>query len=402
MLPIACAFLEDGPSSSMPPEVARLLTVLRREAVIASLRREAEVSAVLSALARHDVRPVVLKGIALATALYPDPWLRPYGDLDLLVSESRWPGVLAAMREIGASGDGHAGELPPRLTDTDALDHHFAYQTAGGLRVECAFDPLQLGLRMSDHEGFRTRAVPLPLPQAPDSFAPSPEDDLVMLLIHLNRHGFARLVWFVDIALLLAAHPELDWDLIGGVVRREGIRTPVANSLERVARTLGFEPPSAAGALAAGRFSSAVWRSYWPERETLGAGLHEGPLVFRKSRGDVPLPRFASWTAANLLLTGRAPDKGEYLLRKLVPRKAFLSARLGDEGGRYSRLWLRRVTRALRLRHSEKDSRGDVSLMGSGGHDARGHERQAVANVGIEVTDDPHHLPEPAGDDLIR
>jgi len=373
---VVATVLTDVGEPVVPPAVLQDLADERRDAALRSLRLEAEVSRVLKALQREGVEPIVLKGLALACTLYPDPSLRPSDDLDLFVEEGDWSAIRDAMRAIGATADGRDLEaLPPRLSEADALDHWLSFRTAGGLRVECALDPLQLGVRMRGAALLRERS--LRVDSLPGARVLSPEDDLVMLAIHLNRHGFRRMVWLLDIALLLAAHPDLDWNRVREFADAESITTPVAETLRFVTTALGVELPAGAGSLRSSRLRSSLWRRYWPQDRPLAEGLHEGPLVFRSSAGSMPLTRFLTWTLINLVLMGRVLAKARHLFRKLLPSRSFLDARYeADAGGSYGRVLLRRrLLPAFR--------RAVRPLVGAGGGGARGDEVDHKFSLGV-------------------
>jgi hypothetical protein len=73
------------------------------------------------ALAAAGVRPILLKGPAIAGLLYRDGAPRPYGDTDLLVPPDRRAAAEAALRDIG---------FAPRLDDADTpgwrqVAHHW-------------------------------------------------------------------------------------------------------------------------------------------------------------------------------------------------------------------------------------------------------------------------------------
>ena len=79
------------------------------------------------------VRHVLLKGAALATAVYADPSLRPFGDVDLLLDPGRFVDGIAALRAAGAvrwlpevrrGFDGRFAKDVPVLFGGGAIDLH--------------------------------------------------------------------------------------------------------------------------------------------------------------------------------------------------------------------------------------------------------------------------------------
>jgi hypothetical protein len=74
------------PQECRPPET---ITDEMRQAflvsVVRSLHMERQLQEIIEAFRKRDVRVLVLRGPALAFSFYPDPAMRPSGDLDLLV-----------------------------------------------------------------------------------------------------------------------------------------------------------------------------------------------------------------------------------------------------------------------------------------------------------------------------
>ena len=66
------------------------------------LRLEQAALAASEVLEAAGVRHLLLKGAALATAVYADPSLRPFGDVDLLLEPGRFGDAIAALRAAGA------------------------------------------------------------------------------------------------------------------------------------------------------------------------------------------------------------------------------------------------------------------------------------------------------------
>src|SRR5207247_843738 len=81
--------------------------------------RERELPIVLEALAASDVGALVIKGAAVARTHYPDPLLRPAGDVDLLI---RQPDVDRCRDALTASGYSAANETAGRFV---TYQHHF-------------------------------------------------------------------------------------------------------------------------------------------------------------------------------------------------------------------------------------------------------------------------------------
>lgn len=350
MLPILAHVLASLPKGTVEVHAEEDLGARLRVAQARALRVEAEARRVVGLLAHAGLRPIVLKGLSLSRTLYEDPALRPFGDVDLLLEQRDWPVFREVMRADGAVPLGHDDEkLPARLIPEDALDHWCAYETRRGLGVDCGFDALELGLAM--REGGRVREHAVPLPAVPGARMLSDEDQLVMLCCHLNRHGFARLIWFLDVALLLRERPRIDWSEVRRIAAREGVMVCVHETLAVVADLLAMPADRALRMIRPSWLRGRLWRSVWePASVASFAAPREGPLVFRKARGRLGPLEYTRSIALNALLMGRTGDKLRFLVRKIAPTGEFLRAQAHDGGGtsRYLTLYARRLRRGVR------------------------------------------------------
>jgi hypothetical protein len=86
MIPFVYRKIGSLPQECLPPET---ITDEMRQAflvsVVRSLHMERQLQEIIEAFGKQGVRVLVLRGPALAFSLYPDPAMRPSGDLDLLV-----------------------------------------------------------------------------------------------------------------------------------------------------------------------------------------------------------------------------------------------------------------------------------------------------------------------------
>jgi hypothetical protein len=160
---------------------ARQFQAAYRSQSLAAALHERRLKQVIPVLRNLGAEPLLVKGWAIAR-LYPEPGLRPYCDMDLCVSPAHHAAAAAAVkiREIQAC----------------AVDLHVGF----GKFYE----------RDEDHIFERSRLVKL---GDLDVRVLGVEDDLRFLCLHLLRHGAARPLWLVDVAVLLESRPaDFDWD----------------------------------------------------------------------------------------------------------------------------------------------------------------------------------------------
>ncbi len=132
-------------------------------------------------LRANSVEPLMAKGLFFSR-LYPEPGLRPFGDLDLCVpAKQYWAAreALALLRTTGPSVDLHRRFFELRDRGLDDL--------------------------------YR-RSQPLPVGQSTVRVL-GPADHLRLACLHLVHHAAHRPLWLCDIALLVESlSPDFDWD----------------------------------------------------------------------------------------------------------------------------------------------------------------------------------------------
>jgi hypothetical protein len=215
-----------------------LLRESRRRAVLRWQGTLVHLERVLGSFAASGVRALVLKGAALALAHYPDPALRPMGDLDLLVPRSQWGEAVRALEALD-------------WAVYDVAEHGAGFTGPGGGRLELhvALTSCPAVFPVAFDDLF---ARALPLGHGLPGRRLADEDTLVHLALHAAfQHGFrVRLGQYLDFERLLVGPLALE-RLLAAVGAARAWR-PLACSLAVVQALLGTEPPApAADALAA-------------------------------------------------------------------------------------------------------------------------------------------------------
>lgn len=202
----------------------------------------------LSAFEPESVPAIPLKGPALGEALYPDPGLRPFTDLDLLVPATDLARTLELLSALGYR----------HLEGGRPLAYEVAYAGAACFvrRDKSPEDlPLDVHWRLLDHlSGSRaaeadlqevwTRAIKVEGWGWP-MLALCPEDLLLYLALHLAfHHALSGIVWELDLALLLRRHGgALDWEAVVERARRWRLAGALCFALRRVQERFGVGPP---------------------------------------------------------------------------------------------------------------------------------------------------------------
>jgi hypothetical protein len=288
----------------IPANARQALLLMCTQARGQAMQLDRVLGPIARALAAEGIPVIVLKGPGLSRTAYAAASLRPYDDLDLLVRDCHEAAAAAVMTRFGFA------EIPDEREEawsasaghSEATAHfHRRFCGIGGqLMIELHTDPLQLGLLPVCEQDRWQRAIALP--GAPDVLTLCPTDQVVQLSVHAHKHGYSRLIWLKDIDRVLRAQgPEIDWETVVSVARREGITASVWFSLRLAERLL--QTPAPAGILAALRpapWIRALYRFTWPEESiaTLNGRMRRRAVQVRGAdslRGTLP----------GLLLMGR-------------------------------------------------------------------------------------------------
>jgi len=174
--------LRETPSGELLHQAFRLL------ALQANIH-QTKVQKVFRLMRAEGVEPILLKGWAIAR-LYPQPALRPYGDIDLVV----------------------------RPQDCGIANRVIESEAARSCRVDLHARIFELAHSSTENLFARSDLVLCGDEQVRVLGA---EDHFALLAIHLLKHGAWRPSWLCDLGLLLESMTaDFDWNLCLGQSRR--------------------------------------------------------------------------------------------------------------------------------------------------------------------------------------
>jgi hypothetical protein len=200
----------------IPPEV---LPKLRKDCQTNQFRQlqlAGELIRLAGLIAAEGFTMIPLKGPVLAQRLFGNVGLRVSRDLDLLVKREEFDGVEQLLLKDGYQVIEHPGA---DLAHMDKRMHHYAYRhRQTGIMVELHYQMSfsELDLNCAEIIG---RAQADKFNQAP-LYRLAPEDELLFLIMHGARHGWARLRWLADIAEILERTDYCDWEALIRLARR--------------------------------------------------------------------------------------------------------------------------------------------------------------------------------------
>jgi hypothetical protein len=298
----------------VPPETVTYLKGAVFTGVAQAMVLDDTLARVARALQAAGIPLIVLKGPALARTIYADPRLRPYDDLDVVVRPEDESSAVMVLTSLGFAEESYEAEVA-RRTHRDHVHEVAAFHRRFVLAdstatLELHLDPMQLGLRPAGEEARWRRATSMP--GVPGAQILGPEDQLVHLSVHAQKHGYSRLIWLKDLDLLLRTYGDgLEWSLVKQVAARAGAEASVWYSLRLATRLLGTPVP---------RHAQAMLRPWAPVRalyELVWSPATIAALDGRMRRRAVQFVAAESWRGMlpSLLFMGRRRQRLRALLQ---------------------------------------------------------------------------------------
>ena len=224
--------------------LARALAGRARVEAALDAVRERDLQGVLRALDSAGLRVVLLKGTAVAHAVYQRPDLRARVDTDVLIRLEDRQAVDRLLQDYGYQ--------PVAQVEADLV----MYQTAFEIRREGAtlhvidvhwrvMNPQRFGGLMTFDE-VQAHSVPLPRLGA-GARGPSLVYALLLACVHRIAHhrNSDRLIWQYDIHLLASRLSESDWARFVDLALERGVGTACLASLDATNETFGAPIPAA-------------------------------------------------------------------------------------------------------------------------------------------------------------
>lgn len=177
----------------------------RPTAQAAALLREHVIARIDAALAGARVTALVVKGAALAQTVYPEPWMRPMSDVDLLVADAHLERAITALAGAGFAVDPRPADR--RLSYPVFNEVMLSYPVGpGSLLVELHTSLDKVVRRSIDLPAIAARSRPWTSALS----LPALEDQLLIVVLHAATADFDHAVAWLDLHRLFGADPDLD------------------------------------------------------------------------------------------------------------------------------------------------------------------------------------------------
>jgi hypothetical protein len=258
---------------------------------------------VLKEIAGRGVPFVVMQGAALLAEIYPDPGLRPLGDIDLWVLPGNRERIGAVLVKLGfretsmAPGVFRRGDV---LVDTHVqLDWTERIRSSRFL-FAVDIETIHRDCRRVSWDGL-------------ELFCLGRHDQVIYLTVHAIKHNLERLIWLADIQRLVASWQTADWEAL----RRRALQL----GQEKVVAVLAY-------------LRQALFGMQTPAAALAGLNLSALDRYLLRMRKRGPLPK---WSSLTLLSTGNCFRRLEFALESTFPRPEVLRQVFADRRGRSDR-----------------------------------------------------------------
>lgn len=181
-----------------------------------------ELRNVLEILKAKGIQVMVLKGADLAATVYPQPGLRYFDDIDLMVQPEDLPATTAILEQLGYS---YYQEYRFEAISKRRAGFVYVKSTAAGrlvFEIHTSPHSNEMGISFESVHLWE-RARPITVCNS-DVCGMGLEDLLIYLCWHYRSHFFGRLIWLYDIALILMLYgDQLDWALVRQLAHERGL-----------------------------------------------------------------------------------------------------------------------------------------------------------------------------------
>lgn len=217
-------------SSDIAPD---FFSTLKSKALVYAARQARIIEEMLHLsflMSKKNIRWVVIKGLSLAHRFYPEPYWRPFFDVDLIVHPEDGE-ILNQMLTAYELKPALAPHFQPSLKEKTLKNKYWLYRPLyrkGDLILEVHFGFPLLHHSSEGEEDFWSSREKFPVGQQ-ELPCLAPEYELSLLCLHLQQHSYSRLIWLTDIVQLIGAG-RVDWNKVDKIAQRENIKGSLAHT----------------------------------------------------------------------------------------------------------------------------------------------------------------------------
>lgn len=306
--PLVHEALQDLPNGVVPECVRAQFEAQMLWSRGARLLCEDALASLLGCLHAADIEVLVVKGPALAHTLYSSPHLRPYHDIDIVCRPGDHLRLYDALLAAGYHCEDDLavsvveGRSPPVRTFTDA---------AALMDIEVHADVLQFG-QAERHTAEFWREARTCSCDTCEFAVLAPAHQVLHLASHAHRHCYSRLLWLIDLDLLIRQQVDtMDWKRVMRLARAEGVGSVLRYALAVVHAVLDTPVPDLGPPTVEERLLGVLYSMLWPRSAVFNLQRieHRRLTYFHPEMRD---PRDVLY---GLVLLGRRKEKWRILTR---------------------------------------------------------------------------------------
>jgi len=257
-------------SDFVPQPVMQELRERFRDNSLRNLALTGQLIQVLERLESNGAPAIPLKGPVLAKVVYGGLALRQFDDLDILVRKEDVPKARETLASLGYRQTTQHGVHEAIYMQSI---HHDAFSGGAGkplLELHWEITPRYFGFSLDPQVWDRLEPTDL---AGTKGLQLSAEDLLLILSVHSSKHGWERLAWTCDVAELVRARPDMDWERVVWQARRLEAERMVLLGLFLAAELLGAELPQ------------EVWQRVQADSVLRSLGLEVRQRLFQEAQG---------------------------------------------------------------------------------------------------------------------
>jgi hypothetical protein len=223
LIPLIYRSLEAVHSEGVPEGVMTTLRDQFRAITISNLTLTAQLFKVLDLFQANGIPVIPYKGPTLALLTHGDVCLRQFCDLDFLIHKHNFIRAKELLESEDYEPEYHLSPREEAIYLKNECEYNF-YSFNKKVLVELHWDVVQKYFSCSlDLEEFRKHLKPVSL-LGREVMTFSPEGLLLILCVHHGgKHHWEILGWISDVAHLINAHEDMNWEWVAETASRSGI-----------------------------------------------------------------------------------------------------------------------------------------------------------------------------------
>ena len=219
-------------TGSLPGEVMAYLEKKYYQIATYNIYLMDQLKRITTAFGETGLSLLPIQGSSLVETVYPSLGTRPMTDIDLLMKKEEWSEARQLLQRL---------EFSPRpwfpnffSRNGVILDIHF--DLGGSDRIRSRRYAVRI-------QNDRLWAEVVSSADSPGGRTLSDSDTLLYLAAHLQKHSFSRLIWFLDLALLIQQHRDISWPVVWGRAQEFNLTKSLYFVLHYLRFAFGIELP---------------------------------------------------------------------------------------------------------------------------------------------------------------